>query len=191
MEPLNKSSSAVSGSFPPTLRYRKREIHKVFPRFRYLDWSKNLSLTALADLIRASISRPLCPGYWAGRSVCGAEKRLRRFIVLNCRSFSYLYCRSAEKFAITGSRVTPLREPVISESCFDCPRNSFSSLDAAAGAEAAALPGKSGSLRRSPAVSIHGPARNGVPAKMREVSRNQLRFTPAGVAIFTFKEVYL
>ena len=57
MEPLNKSSAAVSGSFPPTLRYRKREIHTVFRRFRYLDWPKNLSLTALADLIRGSIER--------------------------------------------------------------------------------------------------------------------------------------
>ena len=53
-EPLNKSSAAVSGSFPPTLQYRKRGIHKVFRRFRYLDWPKNLSLTALADLIRGS-----------------------------------------------------------------------------------------------------------------------------------------
>ena len=39
-ETLNKSPSAMSGSFPPTLRYRKREIHKVFLRFRYLDWTK-------------------------------------------------------------------------------------------------------------------------------------------------------
>ena len=54
-EPLNKSSAAVSGSFPPTLRYRKREIHTVFRRFRYLDWPKNLSLTALADLFRGSL----------------------------------------------------------------------------------------------------------------------------------------
>ena len=56
-EPLNKSSAAVSGSFPPTLRYRKREIHTGFLRFRYLDWTKNLSLTALADLIRASLEK--------------------------------------------------------------------------------------------------------------------------------------
>ena len=34
--------------------HRKREIHKVFLRFRCLDWTKNLSLTVLADLIRAS-----------------------------------------------------------------------------------------------------------------------------------------
>ena len=53
-EPLNKSSSAVSGSFPSTLRHRKWEIHTVFLRFRYLDWTKNLSLTALVDLIRGS-----------------------------------------------------------------------------------------------------------------------------------------
>ena len=50
-EPLNKSPSAVSGSFPSTLRYRKREIHTVFRPFRYFDWPENLSLTALADLI--------------------------------------------------------------------------------------------------------------------------------------------
>ena len=30
-------------------------VHIVFRRFRYLDWAKNLSLTALADLIRASL----------------------------------------------------------------------------------------------------------------------------------------
>ena len=56
-EPLNKSPSAVSGSFPSTLRHRKREIHTVFLRFRYLDWTKNLSLTALVDLIRGSSAR--------------------------------------------------------------------------------------------------------------------------------------
>ena len=50
----------MSGYFLPTLRYRKREIHKVFRRFRYLDWSKNLSLTALADLIRGSLVMPYC-----------------------------------------------------------------------------------------------------------------------------------
>ena len=53
MESLNKSSAAVSGSFSSTLRYRKREIHTVFRRFRYLDWPKNLSLTALADLLQS------------------------------------------------------------------------------------------------------------------------------------------
>ena len=57
-EPLNKSSAAVSGSFSPTLRYRKREIHTVFRRFRYLDWTKNLALTALADLFRGSLDIP-------------------------------------------------------------------------------------------------------------------------------------
>ena len=46
----------VSGYFPPTLRYRKQEIHTVFYRFRYLDWPKNLSLTALADLFRGSLT---------------------------------------------------------------------------------------------------------------------------------------
>jgi len=58
-----------------------------------------------------------------------------------------------------------LREPVISESCFDCPRNSFSSLDAAAGAEAAALPGSLESLRRMTAAYIHDPAQNDIPTK--------------------------
>ena len=48
---MNKSSAAVSGSFPPILPYRKREIHTVFRPFRYFDWPENLSLTALADLI--------------------------------------------------------------------------------------------------------------------------------------------
>ena len=52
---MNKSSAAVSGSFSPTLRYRKREIHTVSRRFRYLDWTKNLALTALADLFRGSL----------------------------------------------------------------------------------------------------------------------------------------
>ena len=46
----------MSGSFPPTLRYRKRKIHTGFLRFRYLDWTKNLSFTVLADLIRASLA---------------------------------------------------------------------------------------------------------------------------------------
>ena len=80
-EPLNKSSAAVSGSFSPTLRYRKREIHTVFRRFRYLDWPKNLSLTALADLIRVSpnisTSRFVTPfGYfrWRRRSEAFAER---------------------------------------------------------------------------------------------------------------------
>ena len=58
-ETLNKSPAAVSGSFPPTLRYRKREIHTVFHRFRCLDWPKNLPPTALADLIRASLAHTL------------------------------------------------------------------------------------------------------------------------------------
>ena len=58
-ETLNKSSAAVSRPFPPTLRYRKRRIHQVFRRFRYLDWPKNLSLTALANLIKASLIKAI------------------------------------------------------------------------------------------------------------------------------------
>ena len=54
-EHLTTSSATVSGSFPPTLRYRKREIHKVLLRFRYLDWSKNFSLTVADDVVRCSL----------------------------------------------------------------------------------------------------------------------------------------
>lgn len=90
LESLNKSSSAESGSFSPSVQFQKREIHAVFLRFWNLRLVKNLSLTALADLIRASISRPLCPGDWAEAAVCGAEKRLRRSIALDCRGRFHL-----------------------------------------------------------------------------------------------------
>ena len=73
MEPLNKSSAAVSGSFPPTLRYQKRGIHKVFLRFRYLDWSKNLSLTALADVVRCSL-KPRIDQYRVRLEACPLAK---------------------------------------------------------------------------------------------------------------------
>ena len=53
---MNKSSSADSGSFTPSLRYEKWEIHTVFPHFPYLVWRQNLSLPVLADLIRASLT---------------------------------------------------------------------------------------------------------------------------------------
>ena len=43
-----------SGSFAPSLRYEKWEIHTVFPHFPYLVWRQNLSLSALVDLFRAS-----------------------------------------------------------------------------------------------------------------------------------------
>ena len=67
---MNKSPSAMSGSFPPTLRYRKQEIHKVFLRFRYLDWTKSLLLTALTDLIRASPLRREERSCFGWRSRC-------------------------------------------------------------------------------------------------------------------------
>ena len=37
------------------LRFEKWEIHTVFPHFPNLAWKQNLSLPALADLIRASL----------------------------------------------------------------------------------------------------------------------------------------
>ena len=74
-EPLNKSPTADDGSFPPILRFEKREIHTVFPRFSNLVLTKNLSPSTAADLIRASLipcffirffillpfSKPVCP----------------------------------------------------------------------------------------------------------------------------------
>ena len=39
-EPLNKSPTADDGSFPPILRFEKREIHTVFPRFSSLVLTK-------------------------------------------------------------------------------------------------------------------------------------------------------
>ena len=55
-EPLNKSPTADDGSFPPILRFEKREIHTVFPRFSNLVLTKNLSPSTAADLIRASLA---------------------------------------------------------------------------------------------------------------------------------------
>ena len=40
--------------FPPSVRFKKREIHTVFRRFLNLRLGKNLSLPALAELFRAS-----------------------------------------------------------------------------------------------------------------------------------------
>ena len=54
-EPLNKSPTADDGSFPPILRFEKREIHTVFPRFSNLVLMKNLPPSTAADLIRTSI----------------------------------------------------------------------------------------------------------------------------------------
>ena len=55
-EPLNKSPTADDGSFPPILRFEKREIHTVFPRFSNLVLTKNLSPSTAADLIRTSLT---------------------------------------------------------------------------------------------------------------------------------------
>ena len=44
-----------SGSFSPSMQNEKPEIHKVFPGFPFFCLTKNLSLPALADLIRASL----------------------------------------------------------------------------------------------------------------------------------------
>ena len=54
-ESLNKSPAAVVGSFSSAFRFEKLEIHKVFLRFSNLNPPKNLSTSALADLIRASL----------------------------------------------------------------------------------------------------------------------------------------
>ena len=54
-EALNKSAAADSGSFVPTFRFENLEIHKVFLRFSNLNLEQNPSLTALADLFRASL----------------------------------------------------------------------------------------------------------------------------------------
>ena len=55
MEPLNKSTAALSGSLAATFRFENLEIHKVFLRFSNLDLRQNLSLTALTDLFRVTI----------------------------------------------------------------------------------------------------------------------------------------
>ena len=54
-EPLNKLAAALDGSFAATFRFENLEIHKVFLRFSNLNSEQNLSLTALADLFRASL----------------------------------------------------------------------------------------------------------------------------------------
>ena len=56
-EPLNKSPSAVSGSFPSTLRYRKREIHTVFLRFPNFELGQKSCLRLLAELCGAAIRK--------------------------------------------------------------------------------------------------------------------------------------
>ena len=53
-EALNKSVAALSGSFAAILPFGKLEIHKVFLRFPNVALQQKLSLTALADLFRAS-----------------------------------------------------------------------------------------------------------------------------------------
>ena len=125
LESLNKSSSAESESFSPSVQFQKREILRSrcqrklaygcgiplagtysIPPLWNLRLVKNLSLTALADLIRASISRPLCPGNWA--ETVGFRRR-KTAAAVYCFGLPqlFLFCRSADKFAITGSRVPP------------------------------------------------------------------------------------
>ncbi|MBR2047751.1 MAG: hypothetical protein IJ960_04055, partial [Oscillospiraceae bacterium] len=47
--------AAADGSFDPTFQFENREIHKVFLRFPNFNLGQNLSPSALADLIRASL----------------------------------------------------------------------------------------------------------------------------------------
>ena len=60
-EALNKSTAAHGGSFVPTFRFENLEIHKVFLRFSNLNLEQNPSLTALADLFRASLKTDSLP----------------------------------------------------------------------------------------------------------------------------------
>ena len=60
-EALNKSAAADSGSFVPTFRFENLETHKVFLRFSSLNLEQNPSLTALADLFRASLKTDSLP----------------------------------------------------------------------------------------------------------------------------------
>ena len=55
-EPLNKSSSAAAESFAPAMQFKKQEIHTVFLCFLNFYLGQNLSASALADLIRASLN---------------------------------------------------------------------------------------------------------------------------------------
>ena len=48
----------LSGSFPPSVWFKKREIHTGFHRFLNLRLGKNLSLPALAELFRAYLKKP-------------------------------------------------------------------------------------------------------------------------------------
>ncbi|MBR2048550.1 MAG: hypothetical protein IJ960_08140, partial [Oscillospiraceae bacterium] len=69
--PLNKSSAAADGSFDPTYPFENREIHKVFLRFPNFNLGQNLSPSALAGLIRASLSK------LPANKIC-RKKRLRK-----------------------------------------------------------------------------------------------------------------
>ena len=51
-----KYSAAVAGISRLTDAAYPLRVHTVFHRFRYLDWTKNLSLTVFADLIRGSLN---------------------------------------------------------------------------------------------------------------------------------------
>jgi hypothetical protein len=54
-ETMKKPSSAPDESFAPTLQFVKLEIHKVFLRFPNFNLSQNLSPSAIADFLIASL----------------------------------------------------------------------------------------------------------------------------------------
>ena len=56
------ASARFGGSFPPMLRFEKREIHKVFLRFPNLALTKNLSPNLLAELRGEALKFLLPPG---------------------------------------------------------------------------------------------------------------------------------
>ena len=61
--PRTIAPSRFGGSFPPMLRFEKREIHKVFLRFPNLALTKNLSPNLLAELRGAAIKAFLAEGF--------------------------------------------------------------------------------------------------------------------------------
>ena len=52
-------AAGFSGSSASPMQYEKQEIHTVFLCFSYFPGKQNLSLSALADLIRASLILPI------------------------------------------------------------------------------------------------------------------------------------
>ena len=57
MEPLNKSSAALSGSFAPTYRFENLEIRKGFLRFPNLNLETKSLADRSCDLIRGSLGK--------------------------------------------------------------------------------------------------------------------------------------